>query len=57
MRVGWGGGCTVHAHTPFTVSTIKYKDVVYTPSERANMLPLFLLYPFMYSVTLTTPTN
>jgi hypothetical protein len=27
-----------------------YKVVVYTPAERADTLPLFLLYPYMYSV-------
>jgi hypothetical protein len=42
---GWG------AHPPpFTLSTITYKVVVYSPDEKAGTLPLFLLYPFMYSV-------
>jgi hypothetical protein len=35
---------------PFTISTITYKVVVYAPTERADILPLFLLYPYMYSV-------
>ncbi len=35
---------------PFTVPSITYKVVVYAPAERADALPLFLLYPFMYSV-------
>jgi hypothetical protein len=26
------------------------KVVVYAPAERADTLPLFLLYPYMYSV-------
>jgi hypothetical protein len=39
------GGCP----PPFTISTITYK-VVYAPAERAETLPLFLLYPYMYSV-------
>jgi hypothetical protein len=34
----------------FTISTITYKVVVYDPAERADTLPLFLLYPYMYSV-------
>jgi hypothetical protein len=42
-----GGRCTP---TPFTISTITYKDVVYAPAERAATLALFLLYPFKYSV-------
>jgi hypothetical protein len=36
--------------TPFTISTIIYKVVVYTPDEKADTLPLFLLYPYMYSL-------
>ncbi len=35
---------------PFTLSTIIYKVVVYAPAERADTLPRFLLYPYMYSV-------
>ncbi len=35
---------------PFTISTITYKVLVYAPAERADTLPLFLLYPYMYSV-------
>jgi hypothetical protein len=31
--------------TPFTISTIIYKVVVYAPAEKADTLPLFLLYP------------
>jgi hypothetical protein len=38
---------------PFTISTITYKVVVYAPDERADTLPLFLLYPYRYSVVLT----
>jgi hypothetical protein len=43
----WGWG--VHAH-PLT--TITSKVVVSAPAERADTLPLFLLYPYMYSVVL-----
>jgi hypothetical protein len=39
---GEGGGSTP---PPFSISTIKYKVVVYAPAERADTLPLFLLYP------------
>jgi hypothetical protein len=35
---------------PFTISTTKYKVVVYAPPEGADTLPLFLRYPYMYSV-------
>ncbi len=46
-------GCTLHP-PPFTLSTITSKVVVYyAPSERADTLPLFLLYPYMYSVVAT----
>jgi hypothetical protein len=51
-QAGEGGG--VHAHPPprptFTISTITSKVVVYAPAERADTLPLFLLYPYKYSV-------
>jgi hypothetical protein len=43
---GEGGGA---GHPPFTLSTITSKVVVYAPAERADTLPLFLLYPYMYS--------
>jgi hypothetical protein len=33
----------------FTISAITYKAVVYNPAERADILSLFLLYPYMYS--------
>jgi hypothetical protein len=32
------------------ISTITYKGGEYAPAERADALPLFLLYSFMYSV-------
>jgi hypothetical protein len=35
---------------PFTISIITYKVVVYALAERADTLPLFLLYHYMYSV-------
>ncbi len=47
--MGWGGG-GVHA-PPFHGS---YEVVVYASAERADTLPLFLLYPYMYSVVATT---
>ncbi len=44
---------------PFTLSTITSKVVVHavpsTPAERADKLPLFLLYPYMYSVAESIP--
>ncbi len=45
----------MHTRRPFTLSTITYKAVVYAPAKRADILPLFLLYPYMYSVL--TPFN
>jgi hypothetical protein len=47
---GGGGGARP---SPFTISTITYKVEVYAPAERADPLPLFLIYPFMYSVAET----
>ncbi len=48
----WGGGGALPP--PFTISTITYKVVVYAPAERADTLPLFLLYPYVYSVIQTS---
>jgi hypothetical protein len=46
-QAGEGGG----ARPPFfTIATITYKVVEYAPDERADIIPLFLLYPYMYSV-------
>ncbi len=36
--------------SPFTISTMAYKVVVYAPAERADIFPLLLLYPYIYSV-------
>ncbi len=37
----------------YTISTITYKVVVYAPAEMADILtPLFLLYPYMYTVVI-----
>jgi hypothetical protein len=44
---GWGEGASP---SPFTISTITYKVAVHAPAERAETLPLFLLYPCMYSL-------
>ncbi len=45
---GEGGECTP---TPYTITAITYNVVVSTraPAERADSLPLFLLYPYIYS--------
>ncbi len=40
--------------SPCTISTISYKVVVYAPAESADTLPIFLLYPYMYSVFRTS---
>ncbi len=44
---GEGGGCTPAL---FHISSITYKAVVFAPAERADKLPLFLLYPYKNSV-------
>ncbi len=46
---GEGGGGVARL-CPFTLSTITYKFVVYAPAEKADTLPLFLLYLYKYSV-------
>jgi hypothetical protein len=48
-QTGEGGEGTP---TPFhyTAGTITYKVVMHATAERADTLPLFLLYPYMYSV-------
>jgi hypothetical protein len=43
---GEGGGVLPPS---FTKSTITYKVVVYAPAERAETIPLLLLYPYKYS--------
>ncbi len=35
---------------PVTLSAITSKVLVYVPAERADTLPLFLFYPYIYSV-------
>jgi hypothetical protein len=52
----------VHSLPLFTISTITYKAVVNAPAERADTVqcvhsPIFLLYPYMYSVVLTVLKN
>ncbi len=49
-QAGEGGG----SRRPplFTISTITYKVVVFAPAERADTLPLFILYPYMNPVGL-----
>jgi len=42
---------------PFTLSTITSKVVVYASAERAQYTPLFLIYPYMYSVGPPPPTT
>jgi hypothetical protein len=51
-----GGGCTARP-SPVTLSTITYKVVVYAPAERADTLPLFLLYPCMYNCVIKATTT
>ncbi len=44
---GKGGGARP---SHFTISTITYKVAVYALVERTDTVPLFLLYPYIYSV-------
>jgi hypothetical protein len=44
---GEGGGEGRARPSPLTISTITYKVAVYAPAERADALPLFLLYPYV----------
>jgi hypothetical protein len=50
---GEGGGARP---PPFTLVTITYKVAVYAPAERADTLPLFHIYPYMYSVVWRSPS-
>jgi hypothetical protein len=52
-QAGEGGGEGVACPSPFMISTIMYKVVVNAPAERADTLPIFLLYPYMNSVVMT----
>jgi hypothetical protein len=47
---GEGGGAQCTPTPLFTISTITYKVVVCATAEKADTLPLFLLYPYMHSV-------
>jgi hypothetical protein len=48
------GRVALHAPPPiFHYIYHHYKVVMYAPAERADTLPLFLLYPYMYSVLVT----
>jgi hypothetical protein len=41
----------MRAHPPTVILVIiTYKVAVYAPGERADTLPLLLLYPYLYSV-------
>ncbi len=52
---GVSRGCTARPPS-FTISTITYVQVlVYAIAERADTLPLFILYLYMYSVADTLP--
>jgi hypothetical protein len=40
------GGLDAHPLILYTVITITYEVAVYAPAERAETLPLFLIYPY-----------
>jgi hypothetical protein len=44
-QAGEGGGPGVLAYTPFIISTIMYKYVVYTPAERGRYTPSISILP------------
>jgi hypothetical protein len=54
-KLGQAGESGGARPSPFSTSTITYKVVVYAPAEMADALPLFLLYPYMYSVPMFIP--
>ncbi len=50
-----GEGGRVHSHLlPLYLPSLVQSCIVYAPAERADTLPLFLLYPYIYSVIATT---
>jgi hypothetical protein len=49
--LGWG----MHLIPLCTLPTTMSKVLVYAPAETADTLPLFLLYPYMYSVAESIP--
>ncbi len=49
-QAGKGGGA---CPPPFTIVTITHKVAVYAPAEQADTLPLFHLYPYIYSMPAT----
>ncbi len=49
---GEGRGCSGARPSPFTISTITYNFVIYAPAQKVDTLPLFIHYPYMYSVVL-----
>ncbi len=52
----WGWDARPLPFTIFTITYITHAVVVYAPAERADSLPQFLFYPYMYSVVWTVPT-
>jgi hypothetical protein len=52
-QAGEGGVCT--PSPSFTIFIITYKVAVYAPAECAVTLPLFHLYPYLYSVAPPPP--
>jgi hypothetical protein len=52
-----GEGGAVLPLSLYLPSRAKLLRTVYTPAERADTLPLFLLYPYMYSVGRTQPNQ
>jgi hypothetical protein len=49
-KLAQAGECGGARSPLFTISTITYKFVVYAAAEKADTLPLFPLYPYMYSM-------
>jgi hypothetical protein len=47
---GEDAGCT-----PFSLSTITSKVMVFVSAEWTDTLPLFLVYPYIYSVSWLAP--
>jgi hypothetical protein len=56
-KIAQAGDCGGARPPPFTLSAITYKVLVYALAESGDTLPLFLLYPYMFSVVLSIQSN
>jgi hypothetical protein len=57
MRVKSAQAGEVRGARPLPISTITYKVVMHAPAERADAHLLYLLYPYMCSVSISAITQ